>query len=194
MLLRHPVLRAAAVSGCTMAAGDVLCQAIRARQAGRDIRIDWRQTARFGTVGLTLHGPFFYHGFRFLDARFGASVDLKMATIKACAGNFTIFPLYLGSFFLYMGLLEGLTPPQAVQKLRQAFVPTYTAGWGFWLPANLVNFVFVPPTGRVLFANAAGLIWNAILSLENSTKGRVATQPAAAAGQHAQRSGSGAKR
>lgn len=33
---------------------------------------------------------------------------------------------------------------------------SYTAGWGFWLPANLVNFVFVPPTGRVLFANAAG--------------------------------------
>lgn len=129
-------------------------------------------------MGLTLHGPFFYHGFRFLDARFGASVNLRMvrwrppmrlpagpamwglrcgclerqvvqwklcrahrkrsctlqpcspsfiylqATVKACAGNFTIFPLYLGSFFLYMGLLEGLTPPQAVQKLRQAFAPT----------------------------------------------------------------------
>lgn len=35
---------------------------------------------------------------------------------------------------------------------------SYTAGWGFWLPANLVNFVFVPPTGRVLFANAAGAV------------------------------------
>lgn len=46
------------------------------------------------------------------------------AMVKACAGNFTIFPLYLGSFFLYMGLLEGLPPRQAVQKLRQAFVPT----------------------------------------------------------------------
>ncbi len=46
------------------------------------------------------------------------------AMVKACAGNFTIFPLYLGSFFLYMGLLEGLPPPEAVQKLRQAFVPT----------------------------------------------------------------------
>ena len=46
------------------------------------------------------------------------------AVVKACAGNVTIFPLYLGSFFLYMGLLEGLRPAQAVQKLRQAFVPT----------------------------------------------------------------------
>lgn len=46
------------------------------------------------------------------------------AVVKACAGNFTIFPLYLGSFFLYMGLLEGLRPAQAVQKLRQAFLPT----------------------------------------------------------------------
>ena len=46
------------------------------------------------------------------------------AVVKACAGNFTIFPIYLGSFFLYMGLLEGLRPAQALQKLRQAFVPT----------------------------------------------------------------------
>jgi hypothetical protein len=36
------------------------------------------------------------------------------------------------------------------------------------------------------------LIWNAILSLENSTKGRVVVQPAA--GRDAQRGGSGAKR
>lgn len=134
MLLRHPVLCAAAVSGCTMAAGDVLCQAIRARRAGRDIRralrlqplaastapcrpldqhtaccfraaplhwpcctgpaallsrpaadrrrVDWRQTARFGAVGLTLHGPFFYNGFRWLDARFGPSGNLKMASLQ----------------------------------------------------------------------------------------------------------------
>lgn len=44
-----------------------------------------------------------------------------------------------------------------------------------------------PMSGTV----TAGLIWNAILSLENSTKGRIATQPAA--GKDVQR-GSGAKR
>lgn len=41
-------------------------------------------------------------------------------------------------------------------------------------------------------AAAAGLIWNAILSMENSTKGRVAVQPAA--GKEAQQGGSSAKR
>lgn len=136
------------------------------------------------------------------------------AAIKTAVGQFTLFPVYLGSFFAYMGLLEGLPPrqvrplhgvtaqgltgsgelrdegscdwcdlvhpalptlrPQCVQKVQQAFVPTYTMGWGFWPVANIVNFMWVPATQRVLFANMAGLAWNAILSLANSTKGQVA--------------------
>ena len=46
------------------------------------------------------------------------------AAVKACAGQFTIFPVYLGAFYCYMGLLEGLQPRQAVQKVQQAFLPT----------------------------------------------------------------------
>lgn len=38
---------------------------------------DWRRTARFGVIGLTLHGPYFLHGFRALDQRFGLAQDLK---------------------------------------------------------------------------------------------------------------------
>ena len=70
-----------------MAAGDVLCQSIRARGAGRDARIDWRQTARFGTVGLTLHGPYFLHAFRWLDSRFGAAATLKTVRMRSAHGQ-----------------------------------------------------------------------------------------------------------
>lgn len=40
-------------------------------------RLNWRQSARFGLVGLTLHGPFFYSGFRWLDSRFGTAATLQ---------------------------------------------------------------------------------------------------------------------
>lgn len=54
-------------------------------------------------------------------------------------------------------------------------------GWAFWPVANIINFRFVPSTSRVAYVNAAGLVWNAILSYENATKGRLAA-PAAAQG------------
>jgi hypothetical protein len=36
-----------------------------------------QRALRFGLVGLTLHGPFFYTGFRALDQTFGAKATLK---------------------------------------------------------------------------------------------------------------------
>lgn len=42
-------------------------------------------------------------------------------------------------------------------------MPVYRAGWVFWPLANMVNFLLVPPTGRVLYVNCAGLLWNTYL-------------------------------
>lgn len=53
--------------------------------------------------------------------------------------------------------------------MKEKFLPTYKTGWVFWPGANMLNFVLVPQNNRVLFANAAGLVWNTILSYINST-------------------------
>lgn len=37
------------------------------------------------------------------------------------------------------------------------------AGSVFWPAANMFNFMLVPPSGRVLYVNAAGLLWNTFL-------------------------------
>ncbi|PSC72962.1 peroxisomal membrane [Micractinium conductrix] len=176
-----------------MTAGDALCQCIRARTAGREARLDWRQSARFGLVGLTLHGPFFFHGFRWLDARFGAAATLQKALVKTAAGQITLFPLYTASFFMYMGILEGLPPAQAAIKVQRVLPPTLMTGSMFWPAANVLNFMFVPPTYRVLYANVAGLFWNAWLSYENSTKGQVAAAAGAAGGAAAAAAAGGAQ-
>ena len=90
-------------------------------------RLDLRQTLRFGVVGITLHGPFFFRGFRWLDSRFGgAEPTLHSAIVKTAVGQITLFPCYTAAFFLYIGLLEGLPPPQVRARLVQA----QGAGWG----------------------------------------------------------------
>lgn len=161
----RPMVRAALTSGTVMAAGDAMCQTIRHRFAGkRDIKIDLAQSARFGLVGLTLHGPFFFYGFRWLDTAFGTNATLRKAVVKTLTGQFTLFPAYTAAFFTYMGLLEGLSLPECGEKVKKTVPATFVTGSVFWPAVNVLNFMMVPPAGRVVYVNVAGLFWNAWLS------------------------------
>ena len=71
-----PVARAALTSATVMAAGDALCQSIANHRQSK--AVDWHRTARFSVIGLTLHGPLFYHGFRALDKHIGSAPTLRL--------------------------------------------------------------------------------------------------------------------
>ena len=49
-------------------------------------------------------------------------------------------------------------------KLKADWWPITKANWIVWVPAQLVNFRFVPGSMQVLFSNIMGLFWNAYLS------------------------------
>ena len=168
----RPIMKSALTSCTVMAAGDAICQSLRCRAEGREISINSSQVGRFALIGLTLHGPYFHHGFQWLDRRFGASTSLSTAVIKTAVGQVTIFPVYLASFFTYMGLLEGLSLQECAQKVMHAAPSTFATGTAFWPIVNVFNFLFIPASGRVLYVNAAGLGWNSWLSYENSTRGQ----------------------
>lgn len=169
MLALKPVVRAAVTSCTVMAAGDCLCQAIQHRGAARkQIQHDWQRTGRFGLVGLTLHGPFFLAGFQLLDGYFGNTKTLSNAFLKTAVGQVTLFPVYVAAFFTYMGVLEGKTLPQCVEKVQSSMLPTMVTGTIFWPAANMVNFMYVPSTHRVAYVSLMGLVWNAYLSWVNT--------------------------
>jgi hypothetical protein len=48
--------------------------------------------------------------------------------------------------------------------LQQHWPEAVVANWVVWVPANFVNFRFVPLRYRVLFSNAVAVIWNTYLS------------------------------
>ncbi|KAK9820187.1 hypothetical protein WJX72_007267 [[Myrmecia] bisecta] len=135
-------------------------------------RHDWRRTQRFALIGLTLHGPYFYQGFRVIDATFGASRTAEMASKKTLAGQLTLFPVYCAAFFAYMGLLEGKSAERCIQKVKESYMPTYIGGSVFWPVANMINFMCIPSTGRVAYVSGAGLLWNSFLSWSNSKYGQ----------------------
>lgn len=169
----RPVVRSALTSCTLMACGDTISQAIRSHAARKEVVIDSLQTARFAIIGATWHGPYFFTGFRWLDRTFGSSATLAKAATKTLVGQVTLFPVYVVSFFYYMGALEGLNHAERIEKVRRAAPPTLISGTVFWPIANIFNFLYVPAAYRVVYVNVAGLFWNAFLSWENSTKGAV---------------------
>eukprot|EP00899_Mesostigma_viride_P016080 jgi/Mesvir1/24473/Mv21833-RA.1 len=173
--------KAMLTSSVVMGSGDVVCQLIQADSLKKSIAdrltaIDTERVSRFGILGLTLHGPYFYHGFRWLDTRYGPSKVFRTALLKTLVGQVTMFPVYLALFFPYMGWLEGANAHTCLEKVKAGWPAAYTAGWIFWPPANLSNFMFVPPAARVLYVNLCGLLWNAFLSYTNSRANRMVQQ------------------
>jgi len=170
----RPILRASLLSCAAMAGGDALQQGIaRARAkagAGGSSRPEsekwsWARTARFASVGLCLHGPFFFAGFSALDRRFPGKA-LSAVVAKTATGQVTLFPAYLATALFALAALEGETLERAAARAGAAFPRAFAAGCAFWPAANLVNFALVPPgLGRVVYVNAAALVWNSYLSL-----------------------------
>ena len=59
-----PLLRACTISCVAMGLGDAVCQSLGSND-GKGL--NWPQMWRFAFAGATLHGPYFYYGFRLID-------------------------------------------------------------------------------------------------------------------------------
>jgi len=116
-----------------------------------------------------LHGPYFDKNFQILDKMFlKSNMSLMSASVtKSVFGQFTASPLYLCLFYPMLGILEGKTIDQSIEKLRIAFVPTFVTGL-LWIPVSIVNFSIIPPgIPRMVTINVVGIFWQTYLSFEN---------------------------
>ncbi|EFJ49757.1 hypothetical protein VOLCADRAFT_89535 [Volvox carteri f. nagariensis] len=79
-------------------------------------------------------------------------------------------PASTALFFVVMRCWEGHSK-DAVPYMLVKMVPTLKANYLLWPIAHIINFAFVPPTQRILYCNAVGLVWTVILStiLNSST-------------------------
>lgn len=48
-------------------------------------------------------------------------------------------------------------------ELQNKFIPTFQSSCLFWLPAQAINFLLLPPMARVVYVGTCSFIWVNIL-------------------------------
>ncbi|CAI5719908.1 unnamed protein product [Peronospora destructor] len=158
LLETHP-LRVKIVTGGVIAAfGDVICQL--ALENKRYINV--KRAAIFTFVGGVLISPVLHVWYRLLSTRLpgiSATAIAKRLAMDQLGFAPVFLPIFLSSVMTLEGRMEHIP-----DKLKADWWPITKANWIVWVPAQLVNFRFVPGSMQVLFSNVMGLFWNAYLS------------------------------
>ncbi|KAJ0412655.1 hypothetical protein ATCC90586_002285 [Pythium insidiosum] len=159
LLVSHPVPTKVATACGIAAIGDINCQLF----IERNERFDGKRLFIFTFLGGVLVAPVLHVWYGFMGARI-PGLSTPQAVVKRLALDQLVFaPTFLPVFFSTLLTLEGV-PEQIPSKLRQDWWSTVKVNWVVWVPAQLINFRFVPGNLQVLFANVVGLFWNSYLS------------------------------
>jgi hypothetical protein len=163
MLDTHPIITKSVSSAFIGGSGDIVSQYIAAQNEKRPFAWDAVRTFRFGFLGLVLIGPVIHVWYGSVMRWFpGQSAS---AVIKRVALDQIFFsPMFLPTFLSGLWLLEGKDFNQVLLALKHTLPTAIVANWGLWVPAQIINFRFVPGKYQVLFSNFVGFVWNAYLS------------------------------
>ncbi|CAM9560292.1 unnamed protein product [Discosporangium mesarthrocarpum] len=131
----------------------------------RQVEVDWSRCARFSFLGAALVGPALHHWYALLEKRVPGTLTPAVAR-RLALDQFIFSPIFMVVFFSSVMFLDGKTA-KIPDKLRHDFWPTLVSNWGYWMPAQVVNFKLVPHMYQVLFANVLGYFWNVFLSFQS---------------------------
>lgn len=147
----------AVTSAAISAVGDITSQLVFEE---RDA-LDWRRLSTFTVLGGVLVAPTLHAWYSFLHRRLPGDA---MATVgrRLLLDQLAFAPTFIPSFMMTLLLLEGHAHP--ARKVRHEWWPAMLVNWQLWVPAQLINFRFVPVHFQVLFANGVAVVWNVYLS------------------------------
>lgn len=172
----HPLTTKCLTSGFISGSGDFFCQylvhrnKVTMKNASTDetkqsqpFSPDWLRTCRFTALGTVFVAPIVHFWYGGLMSRLPGS-SLKTIAKRLFFDQAFFAPLFLPAFMTNLYALEGRQTVEIKQKLREEYPTALVANWGIWVPAQIINFAFVPEKYMVLFSNLVGFVWNAYLS------------------------------
>ncbi|KAL4157784.1 hypothetical protein PRNP1_003568 [Phytophthora ramorum] len=159
LLEKHPLRTKIVTGGIIAGLGDVGCQVVL---EGKATHVDVKRTAIFTLLGGILISPVLHVWYGLLGSKLpgvSASAVVKRLALDQLAFAPTFLPIFLSSVLALEGNAQKIP-----DKLRADWWSVTKANWSVWVPAQILNFRFVPGSMQVLFSNVVGLLWNAYLS------------------------------
>lgn len=166
-LEKNPILTKSLTSGVIALAGDVSCQIAVEKVEN----VNMKRAAIFSLLGGALVGPTLHFWYSFLHKVLPAANSMG-AMGRLGLDQFVFAPVFIGTFLSSLLSLEHVSGNEAetalqekIQtKLQTDWWPAVQINWLMWIPAQFVNFRFIPGKYQVLFANVVGVFWNTYLS------------------------------
>lgn len=174
-LVRRPLVTKIVTGVVGTIIGDGIAQAtahlskrhkIKPGQRAARFEYDWARMARLCVYAAAIGTPIGHVWFGLLDkhvfpSRMGHPIT---ALVKMGLDQAFMAPAGLALFYLTISLMEGKRVSQAVDIVREKFVPTMLANYMLWPAANFINFRFIPPEQRILYVNVIYVGWVSFLS------------------------------
>uniref|UniRef100_A0A7S2V4A9 Peroxisomal membrane protein MPV17 n=1 Tax=Fibrocapsa japonica TaxID=94617 RepID=A0A7S2V4A9_9STRA len=155
----QPILCKALTSLTGFTIGDILAQKFINPEADYDVM----RTIRLGSFGLLFHGPSGHYFYGFLDSKIVGTSTQAVAT-KVAIDQLFWNPIFGTVFFTYLGLAEGKSGGEIVNKIKSDLKTAVMGSWTVWVPAHIINFKFVPSSQRLLYINTIQIGYNIFLS------------------------------
>ncbi|KYB25895.1 mpv17-like protein isoform X1 [Tribolium castaneum] len=116
--------------------------------------------ARYAVYGTGIQGPFLTIWYRWLDKKF-IGTSYKIVAQKLLLDQFLMTPQILVIFYVAMSIME--KKKDIFEECKQKIIPTFKSSCMFWLPAQTVNFLLIPPSFRVVYVGTCSFAWVNIL-------------------------------
>lgn len=168
-LVVNPLITKGITAGAIAFVADIICQTAfttdeEAKKKPFLDRVDWKRTFNFTLLNTVFMSTSAHYWYGFLSTKIAG--DTMVAAIKRVAFDQLLFaPAIISTLFTGNMLLKGDADLATIlEKLKNDLPSTLLYNYSLWVPAQLINFRFVPPQLRVLWANFIGFFWNIYLS------------------------------
>ena len=102
------------------------------------------RSAQFFALGAFWIAPLVNLHYTYLLTYLFPRVTPTTAVYKMLFDQFVFAPVFVASFFPVLNVLSGKSWEDTKSDMRVKYWETLKANWKLWIPAQVVNFYFVP--------------------------------------------------
>ncbi|XP_008197040.1 mpv17-like protein isoform X2 [Tribolium castaneum] len=158
---KYPIASNSLVYGTLYVGAEFSQQTISRKVLNKEpIIYDRQMLTCFGILGVTVIAPVYQYWYRWLDKKF-IGTSYKIVAQKLLLDQFLMTPQILVIFYVAMSIME--KKKDIFEECKQKIIPTFKSSCMFWLPAQTVNFLLIPPSFRVVYVGTCSFAWVNIL-------------------------------